>query len=145
MAENKRRRRLRPRSDGTYDSLDEGDGSSAYQKGITPETARKMWMGGYDEVPEDDVDFEAARLLAGGDTSLGRPAEVTVQRRGDTENYDITRTFPDGSTMGQSGGRALANALAAEGGERVKLPRPPVANDATFDGASNPQARARQG
>lgn len=144
---------LRKRKDGQgYEAIRLGPGGASYDAKLTEDTARKMWaQGGYDELDEDAVDFEAARLLAGADSSMGLPSGVALTRRDDGD-FDLTREYAGGASMGQRVPRGVANSLANLGGERVRLSAPatpqPVLEqdpgDAKRDGLSNPTARPAQ-
>lgn len=145
------RKLLRKRPDGSYEGIALGEGGATYDRNLKPETAREMWAkGGYEELDEDAVDFEAARLIAGADTSGGVPKRISVRRQLDgdddpaNDEFQIDREFPSGLQMGQKGGRGLVNSLSNMGGERVRLePDLPTndPHDAKMDGFSNPSAR----
>lgn len=165
------RKVLRRRKDGNYEGLRYGDGVSSYDANLTPDVAKRMWVdGGYEELEEGSEDFDALRMLSGVGDSRGRPQATTVSLReggstgGGSDVFDVEQTYADGTKSSVGKSRSFAGALTNVGSPSVRMgpatpspafaaaadfrqgaPKvsllPPQANDATMDGASNPQAR----
>ena len=146
MAEGKKL--VRRKKDGSgYEALSYGPGGASYDRHLGPDAAKQAWVRGYEEVEEDSPEFEALRLLAGADSSMGLPSGVALKRRDDGD-FDLERTYSGGASMGQRVPRGIANSLTNLGGERVSLTAPPALEqdpgDAKRDGLSNPSARPAQ-
>lgn len=112
---------IRPRGDGRFEALRFDDSSTGYDENLDAATAHQMLTsGGYEARNADDVDFEAARLLAGLDAGGHRAEEVTLAQQPDGQ-FKITRRLANGAEIGDTGGRALASTLQYMGGDRVKV------------------------
>lgn len=121
---------IRPRGDGRFEALRFDDNSAGYDENLDAATAHQMLTsGGYESRDSGDVDFEAARLLAGLDAGGHRANEVTLTEEPDGQ-FRITRRLANGAEIGQKGSRELASTMQYMGDGRVKMggsaPKPEV-------------------